>query len=394
MELVLTLLIILVGTKLAGELSIKLGQPAVLGKLIIGIILGPAVLGWVVEDHLITEIAEVGVILLMFIAGLETDLDELKKNWKSAMAVAVGGIIMPLICGYAGGLAFGLDQTQSLFIGLLLCATSVSISVQTLKEMNKLSTREGTTILGAAVVDDVLVVILLAFMMSFLGGSADTSIALVIGKKVIFFAVAIVASIFVVPPVMKWLSKLHVSESVISAALIICFAFAYGAEMLGIAAIIGSFAAGIAISQTKFKHEVEHRIEPIAYAIFVPVFFVSVGLKVTFEGLGEHIWFILAFTVIAILTKLIGCGVGARMTGFNMKSSIGIGAGMVSRGEVALIIATTGLAGGLFDEQYFTPMVIVVILTTLVTPPMLKFLFNRNDNKAAISEEETIAESS
>lgn len=390
MELVLTLLIILVATKLAGEVSVRLGQPAVLGKLIIGIILGPAVLGWVTEDHLITEIAEVGVILLMFIAGLETDLDELKKNWKSAMAVAVGGIIMPLICGYAGGLAFGLDQTQSLFIGLLLCATSVSISVQTLKEMNQLSSREGTTILGAAVVDDVLVVILLAFMMSFLGGAQDTSIGLIIGKKVIFFAGALVVGWFVVPFVMKWLSKLRVTESVISAALIICFAFAYAAEWLGIAAIIGSFAAGIAISQTKFKHEVEHRVEPIAYAIFVPVFFVSVGLKVSFEGLGEYVWFIAAFTLIAIFTKLIGCGVGARLTGFDKKSSIGIGAGMVSRGEVALIIATTGLAGGLFDERYFTPMVIVVILTTLVTPPMLKIAFKGKK----ISEEEAIAESS
>ncbi|MGZ9584756.1 cation:proton antiporter [Paenibacillus marinisediminis] len=390
MDLVLTLLIIITATKLAGELSFRIGQPAVLGKLIVGIILGPAVLGWVTEDHLITELAEIGVILLMFIAGLETDLDELKKNWKSSFAVAVGGIIAPLIFGYLGGVAFGLDQTQSLFIGLLLCATSVSISVQTLKEMNALSTREGTTILGAAVVDDVLVVILLAFMMSFLGGSEDTSIAYIIGTKVIFFAGALLVGWFVVPRVMKWMARLNVSEVVISAALIVCFAFAYAAEELGIAAIIGSFAAGIAISQTKFKHEVEHRIEPIAYAIFVPVFFVSVGLKVTFVGIGEYAWFIIAFTLIAILTKLAGCGLGARLTGFDMKSSISIGAGMVSRGEVALIIATTGLAGGLFDQRYFTPMVIVVIVTTLVTPPMLKSSFKRK----TIREEEAIAESS
>ncbi|MCG7410356.1 cation:proton antiporter [Paenibacillus sp. ACRRX] len=375
MELMLMLLIILVATKLAGDLSVRLGQPSVLGKLVVGILIGPAVLGWVNEGHLISEMAEVGVILLMFIAGLETDMEQLKKNWKSAFAVAIGGIILPFIGGYAGGAAFGLDSTQAMFVGLLLCATSVSISVQTLKDMNQLSSREGTTILGAAVVDDVLVVILLAFMLSFLGGSADVSIGLVIGKKVLFFAGAIVLGWFVVPRVMKWLAPLQVSEAVISAALIICFFFSYSAEWLGVAGIIGAFAAGIAISQTKFKHEVEHKIEPIAYAIFVPIFFVSVGLKVSFEGLGEHIWFVVVFTLIAIVTKLIGCGFGARLTGFNRKSAIGIGAGMVSRGEVALIIATTGLAGNLFDVQYFTPIVIVVILTTLVTPPMLKVAF-------------------
>ncbi|WP_019423670.1 cation:proton antiporter [Paenibacillus sp. OSY-SE] len=377
MELILMLLIILASTKIAGELTVRLGQPAVLGKLLVGIIIGPAVLGWIMDGEVIKEMAEVGVILLMFIAGLETDLDQLKKNWKAAFAVAIGGVILPFIGGYSGGLLIGLDNNQSMFLGLLLCATSVSISVQTLKDLGQLSTREGTTILGAAVVDDVLVVILLAFMLSLLGAGGEASIGLIIGKKVLFFAVAIAAGIYLVPHVMKWLAPLRVTEAVISAALIICFAFSYFADYLGVAGIIGAFAAGIAISQTKFKHEVEHRLEPIAYGIFVPIFFVSVGINVTFEGIGDHIVFIIIFTVIAILTKLLGCGFGARMTGFDRKSAIGIGAGMVSRGEVALIIATTGLEGALFDKVYFTPIVIVIILTTLVTPPMLKAAFRQ-----------------
>ncbi|UHA74338.1 cation:proton antiporter [Paenibacillus sp. 481] len=385
MTLVLMLLIILVSTKLAGDLAVRLGQPSVLGKLLIGIIIGPAVLGWVNDGALITEMAEIGVILLMFIAGLETDLDQLKRNWKAAFAVAIGGVILPFIGGYSGGLLFGLSSEHSLFIGLLLCATSVSISVQTLKDLGQLSSREGTTILGAAVVDDILVVILLAFMLSLLGAGGDASLGLIVGKKVLFFAGAILLSIFVVPRVMKWLAPLQVTEAVISAALIICFFFSYGAHYLGVAGIIGAFAAGIAISQTNFKHEVEHRLEPIAYAIFVPIFFVSVGLKVTFVGIGEHMWFIVLFTIIAIITKLVGCGLGARLTGFDRKSSIGIGAGMVSRGEVALIIATTGLAGGLFDEKYFTPLVIVIILTTLVTPPMLKAAFKKPEVQKAAS---------
>ncbi|WP_152391729.1 cation:proton antiporter [Paenibacillus guangzhouensis] len=374
MELVLQLVIILVCTKLAGDLTVKLGQPAVLGKLIIGIIIGPAMLGWVQNGDLLKELSQIGVLLLMFIAGLETDLEQLRKNWKSAFAVAIGGIILPFIGGYGASLFFGLSNNYALFMGLLLCATSVSISVQTLKDMNQLSTREGTTILGAAVVDDVLVVILLAFMMSLLGGG-DVSLGLVIGKKVLFFAGAAVLGIFAVPWIMKLFAPLRVTEALISGALIICFGFSYLAEWLGVAGIIGAFAAGIAISQTPYKHDVEHRLEPIAYAIFVPIFFVSVGLDVTFEGVGSQIWFIVVFTIVAIITKLIGSGVGARLTGFDLRSSIGIGSGMVSRGEVALIIATTGLSSGLLAQEYFTPLVIVVILTTLVTPPMLKMSF-------------------
>ncbi|MCY9512949.1 cation:proton antiporter [Paenibacillus apiarius] len=377
MDLILILLIILASTKIAGDLTVRLGQPAVLGKLLVGIIIGPAVLGWITDGEIIKEMAEVGVILLMFIAGLETDLDQLKKNWKAAFAVAIGGVILPFVGGYSGGLLFGLDNNQAMFLGLLLCATSVSISVQTLKDLGQLSTREGTTILGAAVVDDVLVVILLAFMLSLLGAGGEASLGLIIGKKVLFFAVAIAAGIYAVPRLMKWLAPLRVTEAVISAALIICFAFSWFADYLGVAGIIGAFAAGIAISQTKFKHEVEHRLEPIAYGIFVPIFFVSVGINVTFEGIGEHIVFIIIFTVIAIVTKLFGCGFGARITGFDRRSAFGIGAGMVSRGEVALIIATTGLEGALFDKVYFTPIVIVIILTTLVTPPMLKAAFRQ-----------------
>lgn len=383
MDIVLMLLIVLTATKLAGDLTVRLGQPSVLGKLIVGIILGPAVLGWVTNGEIVRDMAEVGVILLMFIAGLETDLEQLKQNWKASVAVALGGIILPFIGGYLGGTALGMDQGQALFIGLLLCATSVSISVQTLKDLGQLSSREGTTILGAAVVDDVLVVILLAFMLSLLGaGTEQASLGWIVGKKVIFFAGAIGASIYVVPLLMRWLAPLKVSEAVISAALIVCFAFSYAAEQLGVAGIIGAFAAGIAISQTGFKQEVEHRLEPIAYGIFVPVFFVSVGLEVTFAGLGRHVGFMLLFSVIAIVTKLFGCMLGARMTGFSRRSAFGIGSGMVSRGEVALIIATAGLEGALFDAALFTPLVIVIIVTTLVTPPMLKFAFRQGGRRS------------
>jgi len=377
--------LILLSTKLAGDLSVRLGQPSVLGKLIVGIVIGPALLGWIENSELLTQLSNVGVILLMFMAGLETDLEELNANRNSSLAVALGGIILPFVGGYVSGLVMGMEQGNAVFLGLLLCATSVSISVQTLRDLGKMKTRESTTMLGAAVFDDILVVILLAFAMSFLG-TDDVNLTMVILKKVVFFASIILIGWKGVPAIMRWLSPLRVSESIVSAALIICFSFAYFGELLGIAGIIGAFAAGIAISQTNYKHEVEKKVEPIAYAMFVPVFFVSIGMNITFDGIGNQIWFILALTVIAVLTKLIGCGVGARMTGFDAKSSAIIGSGMVSRGEVALIIAGTGLSSGLLAQDYFTAIVIVVILTTMITPPMLKYTFGAKDKAMKASK--------
>ncbi|CAM3852653.1 cation:proton antiporter [Bacillus cereus] len=377
--------LILLSTKLAGDLSVRLGQPSVLGKLIVGIVIGPAILGWIENSELLTQLSNVGVILLMFMAGLETDLEELNANRNSSLAVALGGILLPFIGGYVSGLVIGMEQGNAVFLGLLLCATSVSISVQTLRDLGKMKTRESTTMLGAAVFDDILVVILLAFAMSFLG-TDDVNLTMIILKKVVFFASIILIGWKGVPAIMRWLSPLRVSESIVSAALIICFSFAYFGELLGIAGIIGAFAAGIAISQTNYKHEVEKKVEPIAYAMFVPVFFVSIGMNITFDGIGNQIWFILALTVIAVLTKLIGCGLGARMTGFDAKSSAIIGSGMVSRGEVALIIAGTGLSSGLLAQDYFTAIVIVVILTTMITPPMLKYTFGAKDKAMKASK--------
>lgn len=378
MEFVLYLVLILLGTKLAGHIAVRLGQPSVLGELIIGIILGPAILGWIHDGEFIRFFAEIGVFLLMFMAGLETDLEQLKKNWKPAFAVAVGGILLPLAGGFGAGELFGLSSAHSLFLGVLLSATSVSITVQVLKEMNRLDSREATTILGAAVVDDVLVVILLAVLTSFFGTGAggDISIGLLLGKKIIFFAGAFLAGWLLVPSALKLLSRLKVTEPAISIALVFCFAFAYFGEKMGIAGIIGAFAAGLAISQTNHKDDLEKKVETLSYSIFVPVFFVSIGLNVSFEGVGKQIGFLVVLTVVAVLTKLLGGAAGAKLTGFNNRSSVAIGSGMVSRGEVALIISATGLQSGLLLPEYFTTVIITIILTTLIAPPLLKIVFS------------------
>ncbi|WP_028592660.1 cation:proton antiporter [Paenibacillus massiliensis] len=382
MEFILTFLVILLFTKMAGDVSVRIGQPAVLGKLIAGIVLGPALLGVVQSNDFIHYFSEIGVLLLMFIAGLETNLEQLRRQWKPAFAVAVGGIILPFIAGSAVAGMFGWGLNYTLFMGVLFSATSVSISVQVLKEMNRLDSREGTTILGAAVVDDVLVVILLAVMMSFLGAGEQTALGLVVGKKLIFIAVIVVVGGLVVPRLMKSLSRLKVSEPIISIALIICFGFAYFADLMGMAGIIGSFAAGLAVSRTEFRTTVEKKIEPIAYAVFVPVFFVSIGLNVSFEGILDQLGFMVILTVAAVISKLLGGALGAKVTGFSNQKAFAVGAGMVSRGEVALIIAAMGLQSGLLLPEYFTSVIMMIIITTLVAPPLLKIFFvdkiNRN----------------
>ncbi len=378
MELFLQLFIIIIATKIAGVISVRLGQPSVLGKLIIGVIIGPAVLGWVQNTEVIEALSHIGVLLLMFIAGLETDLKELNRNKNSSLAVAFGGVILPLIGGYLSGIAIGMDQHHAVFLGLLLCATSVSISVQTFKELGKLQSREGTTVLGAAIADDIIVVVALAFMMSFLVGS-EVNVVTVIGGKVAFFVIIALLAWKGVPFVMSKLGRIKITQPAMSIALALCFLFAYIAEFFGIAGIIGAFAAGIAISQTEFKEEVEKKVEPIAYTLFVPVFFVSIGLTVTFEGFLDNIFIIILVSLVAIITKMVGAGIGARLTGFNTRSSITIGAGMISRGEVALILAALGLSENLLAPEYFTTIIIVVIITTIVTPPLLKYFIKKQE---------------
>jgi len=376
---ILQLALIIFAAKLAGSLSVKIGQPSVLGELIVGVLLGPSVFAFISPTETLSTFSTVGVILLMFIAGLETDLDEFKRSGKSSTFVGLSGIIVPLFMGYFAGQVMDFTNLQSWFLGVMLSATSVSISVQALKEMNQLKTSEGTTILGAAVLDDVVVMIILAFLMSF-AGSEDVSLTALVLKKVLFFGVAIVVAWKVVPWVMNKFTKLPVSETVISTALLICFVYAYVAEYTGVANIIGAYIAGIAIGTTKFKQEVTEKVETIGYSIFVPVFFAYIGISAEFTGILDNLGLIIFLSILAILTKFVGAGLGARLSGFGWKSSAGIGSAMVSRGEVALIVATMGLSTHLITKDIYASAIVVVIITTLVTPPMMKLFFQSKGN--------------
>ncbi|MFD1425714.1 cation:proton antiporter [Kroppenstedtia sanguinis] len=381
----LELVIILVAVKLAGHFSKKIGQPSVFGELLVGIILGPAILGWIVVDPnhpgLIKQLADVGVILLMFLAGLETDVEEFKKTAYGSSLVAVGGVILPLVMGFAVGLMFGYSTSTSIFIGTLLVATSVSISVQTLRELGQLQTKEGVTILGAAVLDDVLGIILLSLVVGFTaggGGGSFVDIMILLAKIILFFVLIIVIGRYLLPRLFHWSSKLMTSEVLLAFGIVSALSFAYLAEMFGLAGIVGSYFAGLMLSLTKYRTELFERVEIVSFSFFVPIFFVSIGVTADVSGLTKDILILMVvLSLVAILTKVIGAGLGAKLAGFNWNSSLGIGAGMIARGEVGLIVASIGLSRGLITNDLFTVTVIIVLVTTLVTPPTLKAVFNR-----------------
>ncbi|TCS94725.1 cation:proton antiporter [Hazenella coriacea] len=376
------LVIILFFVKLAGHLSKKLGQPAVMGELLVGVILGPMVLGWLHQTDFIKELAEIGVILLMFIAGLETDINEFKKTAYGSSLVALSGVLFPFLGGLGIGLLFSYNLSTSLFIGTLLVATSVSISVQTLRELGKLQSKEGVTILGAAVLDDVLGIIILSLVVGFAaggaGGGSVLSIVILLAKILAFFILVFVLGKYVIPRVFKWASNLITTEVILTFGLITALGFAYMSEMFGLAGIVGAYFAGLMLSLTKYKHEVFEKVETISFSFFVPVFFVSIGLAANFGKVDSTMLFHIAIlTIVAVATKLLGGALGARLGGFDKRSSMGIGAGMIARGEVGLIVAKIGQDKGLINDELFAATIVIVLVTTLVTPPLLKAFFSK-----------------
>lgn len=375
MELLLELVIIILATKIAGFIATKFGQPSVLGEIIVGIIIGPAVLGFVEKNELLHIFSELGVIFLMFFAGIETNLKDLTANLKSALSVASFGVVLPLIAGYFVGIGFGMDPSHSLFLGIVLTATSVSISVQTFRELGQLKTRESATVLGAAIADDIIGLILLAIVLSITVGG--TSISMVLIKQVVFFAIIILCNWKLVPAISKSIDKLKIPDLSMIFAVVLCFGYAYFADFMGISNIIGAFFAGLALANDRHREQFEDKLSPTVSVIFIPVFFAYIGLNVKFDGIGEHIWLIVILCVVSVLTKIIGGGFGAKITGFNMISSTLIGTAMVSRGEVALITSSIGLSKGLFSQAYYTPLIIAIVFTTIITPPLLKICINK-----------------
>ena len=382
--------VVLVSVLLAGQISRRLGQPAVLGQLLVGVLLGPALLGWLQPSPFVTEIAEIGVVLLMFMAGLETNFQEMKKTAVAATLVAVGGVALPFVGGWLVANAWGYESSAAIFTGVLLVATSVSISAQTLRELGYLKEKSGVTILSAAVLDDVLGIVVLSLVLGTVGGGVAAaatggghghggdSIPILLLKIAGFFAVGALVGWKVLPRVVKWVSRFEAGTAVLATGISLAMVYAWAAEQAGLAGIIGAYLVGLMLSMTDFKGRLLHEVEHTAFAFFVPFFFVSVGLTAQFGGMtAAFALFVGVLVVVAVLTKLVGAGLGAFLGGFKLRESVGIGAGMVARGEVGLIVAAIGLDQGLIQQDMYTAMVLVSLLTTLVTPPLLKLTFKR-----------------
>ena len=384
MEFLGTLCLVLITTSLAGHFSRRIGVPAVIGQLLVGILIGPAVLGWVHNNAFMHTFSEIGVIILMFIAGLESDLGMLKKYFKPALAVAFSGVVFPVMLIYFFGKLFHFSFEQAIFLGVTFSATSVSISVEVLKELKRLKSKEGTTILGAAVIDDIISVIILSVLVSMFsnvakaqGGHHSSNLWMSFLLDALYFVVIFFLFEWIAPKMMRLGEHLKVASSVTLMSIVLCLGMAWLAEQVGLSDVVGAFFAGVAIAQTPYKQEVDSNIEPIGYAVFIPMFFVSIGLNMTFKGFFDDLIFIVSLTILALITKWLGCGLGAKVLGMNYDSMNIIGSGMVSRGEMALIIAQIGYEAHLLSSEYYSGVIFVIILTTLAAPFMLKAAIKR-----------------
>lgn len=396
LNFIMALAIIIVAAKLSGYISTRLGQPSVLGELIAGLLLGPTLLDFLhvwpsfSEDaHLgetITMLAELGVMLLMMLAGLELDLSDLLKAGKVSAVSGVLGVIVPFAAGVGTALLFGTGFNESLMIGLALSATSVSISAQTLIELGVLRSRVGLALLGAAVFDDILVILLLSVSAIVVGTAVgETSIPLTILRMAGYLVGASLIGAYILPWLTNRIERLPISQGLIAFAVVAVLLYGWAAEVLGgMAAITGAFLVGLFLARTPHKHNIEHGIAALSYGFFVPIFFVNIGLEVNLAAIsGNAWWFAGVLTIVAILSKIIGSGGGALITGLPRKEALQLGIGMVSRGEVGLIVASFARSLNLISADDFAIIVFMVIIATLVTPPMLRAVFANQSSKVS-----------
>lgn len=389
LQLAFLIAVILVAAKASGYLAIKLGQPSVLGELIVGLLLGPSLLDivhlpFITNTHIgetIYELGELGVLLLMFLAGLELHLSEMTKNTKVAAYSGILGVLVPVSLGFLAGEVYGMDLDNAMFLGLTLGATSVSISAQTLMELKKLRSRVGLGLLGAAVFDDILVILLLSSYVALADGGNAIQILIVFGKMVGFLGLSAAFGFWVLPKLSVIVSRLPISQSVLTFSLVIMLIYGLSAELLGgMAAITGTFVAGLMFGRTHEKAQMESGLRALSYSFFVPIFFVNIGLTINLRDVSMNaLWIMIGISIFAILGKILGSGFGAKLGNFTWHESLQLGIGMVSRGEVGLIVASIGLAGGHLTQEVFSAVVGMILITTLVTPPLLRWAFKTKE---------------
>jgi len=389
------LAIIIVSAKVFGIVAQKLRAPQVVGEIIAGLVIGPCVFGFVKQTDYLSLIAEIGVIMIMFSAGLETNLKELVKTGPKALAIAVVGVFVPLGGGtllyscFYGFEAVGSDGFyRAVFIGTILTATSVGITVQTLKELGHIKERVGTLITSAAIIDDVIGIIVLTFVIGF--KNPDSKPSTVIIHTVLFFACSICVGMLMYY-IFKFIDKRHPHQRrvpILGFALCMFFAFA-AEEFFGIADITGAYVAGLILCNLNDSSYIARKIDINSYMIFGPVFFASIGLKTQFDGFTSSLLvFSLCFVAVGLITKVIGCGLTAKLMGYNMNESLKVGVGMMTRGEVALIVAQKGLSVGMLDEKYFASVILLIIVSSVTTPIVLKILYKHSHGDKRTDDDE------
>jgi Kef-type K+ transport system membrane component KefB len=380
-DLFLAIAIILFSTKAFSLLVRRLHVPQVTGALFAGVIMGPAIFGLIQPSIYITTLAELGVILLLFTAGMETDYRELRKSLKASILVSVIGLAASLGGGYLISKLFGIPTFESFFIGVVLASMSTSITVETLLEMDKLKTKSGTTIMGAALFDDIIVIMMLAVIMG-RGEEAFTiaSMSFLLLKIVVFFILAIGAGYGVNKFYDFYSKKFYRTRRLTIFAIAYCFLMAYVAEQLGLADITGAYLAGIAFCNTRCVDYLETRTHMLSYMFFTPVFLANIGLSVSFSAINVNmLLFMGALTIISIVAKAGGCGLGARISSLSTRESLQIGSGMIARGEVSFIVAAKGMMLGVFSPDHLPVIIFITLITIFIAPFLMKLAFKEKE---------------
>ena len=383
----LDLAVILFFAKVFGILARKCKAPQVVGQILAGLFVGPCVLGWISQTEFITQMAEIGVIILMFEVGLETDLKELLKTGPIAFLIACAGVFVPLVMGallymgFYGAAPWGSEHFyKAVFMGTIMTATSVSITVAALQELGKIKSKVGTTIVSAAIIDDVIGIIVLTFVIGF--KNPDSNPGMVVIKTIAFFIMAIVGG-FIVFKIFLTLDKRYPhTRRIPIVALAFCFALSYAAEKyFGIADITGAYVAGIVLCNLSDNTYIERKVDVSSYMMFGPIFFAGIGLKTSFSAMNSTmIAFCICFVIVALLAKILGCGLMSKLCRYSFSDSLKIGVGMMTRGEVALIVAQKGMAAGLLTADHFTAVILLILVSSIMTPIIMKFLYSKDKN--------------
>jgi len=406
LQILLFVALLIAAAKTAGSLATRLGLPAVLGELLAGVIMGPSAIniwhlhwftgtsaGTASVEGVFKVLASMGVVVLMFVAGLETDIQMAKRALRPAFSAAAGGVLLPMAGGYWLSRWAGFSWEQALFIGAILTATSVTITAQTLLNLSQIRSKAGSTILGAAVIDDVLGLIVLSLVIAVSAhpgqaGSGSWSALLVpLIRMAVCLALIFAAGPLVARWIMRQSARMHGHHMEMAAALSVAFVLAFLAESLGgMAAITGSYLAGLFVAATPSHERVIEELRAMVNSLFGPLFLVSIGLEVNAWQLGSHLGFFNILLLIAVVGKILGCGVAARLCGFNQRESLIVGVGMIPRGEVGLITASLGFAAGLVTRDIYAQTVVLVLITTLITPVLLRYAFPRQRMEAPLSD--------